>query len=93
MNKVFLQIWEQSHPNNDITPDGASLHLEMEDRNLCLINFQNKKVLKNQAYTRTVGDYSEVTISDSIFEKLKIQRTIVLKENEFNNLIKFEDIK
>ena len=30
MNKVFLQIWEESS-KNEIQPDGASLHLTTDD--------------------------------------------------------------
>ena len=34
MNRILIQLWEISYPDNSIESDGCSLHLDIESRNV-----------------------------------------------------------
>lgn len=94
MKKAILQIWEESHSDDNILPDGASLHLDINDRNDYVDSFYKYRgdIPVPEIYSRITGEYEEVMISEAIHNRLQIFRTILLKENEFNNLISFKEI-
>lgn len=93
MNKVFLQIWEESM-NDNIQPDGASIHLTKSDVERFVSSIYKERT-KNvpESYTRIVGDSSEVLVSDSLYEILTKKKSIKLEEYEFNNLVGLNDIR
>jgi hypothetical protein len=43
-------------------------------------------------YDTAVGEPIEVLVNDNVFELIKIEKTIRLLQNEFNNLIQLKDI-
>ena len=43
MNKVILQLWEESNVNEGILSDGCSLHLNLSERDIYVK--KNKKTL------------------------------------------------
>lgn len=94
MKKAILQIWEESLTDDNIIPDGASLHLDINERNDYVDGFYKyrRDISVPDSYCRITGEYEEVMISEAIYSKLEITKTILLKENEFNNLINFKEI-
>jgi hypothetical protein len=93
MNKVFLQIWEESS-KNEIQPDGASLHLTTDDlKTFTNLVYKNRISDVPDSYIRTVGEFSEALISDSLYNILSEKKSIKLEEYEFNNLVGLNDIK
>jgi len=93
MNKVFLQIWEESS-KNEIQPDGASLHLTTDDLKIFTnLVYKNRTNNVPDSYMRKVGEFSEALISDSLYNILSEKKSIKLEEYEFNNLVALNDIK
>ena len=93
MNKVFLQIWEESS-KNEIQPDGASLHLTTDDlKTFTNLVYKNRISDVPDSYIRTVGEFSEALISDGLYNILSEKKSIKLEEYEFNNLVALNDIK
>ena len=43
-------------------------------------------------YDSAVGEPIEVLVNDKVFELIKIENSIRLLQNEFNNLIQLKDI-
>lgn len=93
MKSAILQIWEESMSDDKIIPDGSSLHINENDRNEYVNKvymFRGSKVPAN--YNRICGTQVEVSISELLYSKLEITKSIRLEEYEFNNLIKFKEI-
>jgi hypothetical protein len=93
MKEVILQIWEESFSDGDILPEGASIHLTKSDRDKyvsMIYSMRCEPVPKS--YIRVCGEESGVKVSDTLYEKLSLSKTIKLEEYEFNNLIKFKEI-
>ncbi len=85
MNKVLIQLWEVSYPDNKIESDGGSLHVDLESRNTFID--QNSEPTE-----RFVGIPTEVEVNENIFNSLMERKTIRLSEIELNNLIGLKDI-
>jgi len=93
MNKVFLQIWEESS-NNQIQPDGASIHLTQNDLfKFKSLVYENRTDNVPESYIRVVGDFSEALVSDSLYNILSEKKSLKLEEYEFNNLVGLNDIR
>lgn len=93
MKTAILQIWEESLSDENLIPDGASLHINNKERDEYVnkvYKFRNNEVPDN--YSRVCGVSSEVEISELLFSKLYIVKSIKLEEYEFNNLVKFGEI-
>lgn len=93
MKGAILQIWEESFSNGNIIPEGASIHLTKSDRDkyVSSVYFLRGEITP-ESYIRICGVESEVIISDTLYEKLKLSKTIKLEEYEFNNLVSFGEI-
>lgn len=94
MNKVYLQIWEESVINQGTRPDGCSLHIDIKSNKKYLksiYKFRKNINIPNE-YESAVGGSIEVLVNDNIFELIKIKKTIRLLQNEFNNLMQLKDI-
>lgn len=91
--EVYLQIWEESTEEN-ISPDGASLHIDKVslDKFAKLVYNRNQNAVPER-YTRKVGDFSIVNVSDKLYEILLKNKSVKLEEYEFNNLVNLNDIK
>lgn len=93
MNKVILQFWEETDKHKGIIPDGCSLHIDTEERNEYLFKiYMNRDDDIPVVYDRIVGDSVIAFIGDNIYESLKVNKSIKLSENEYQNLIKFEEM-
>jgi hypothetical protein len=94
MNKVFLQLWEESNKKEGFLSDGCSLHLSLDERNKYVSDVYSKRdtSLVPDEYDRTVGSESVVYVTDTIFEMIKKDKSVKISETAFQNLIKFEDI-
>jgi len=94
MNKVYLQIWEESIIDQGTRPDGCSLHIDLESNKSYLrsiYEFRENMKIPNE-YDSAVGEPIEVLVNDNVYELIKIDKTIRLLQNEFNNLIQLKDI-
>lgn len=93
MNRVLLQLWEETVYDDDVFTDGCSLHLdELEKQNFISKIFENRPELPPVSFDRMLGSEIVVFISDDLFDIIKIKKNIKLSEVEFRNLIIFEDI-
>ena len=94
MNVVLLQYWEESERGWGVRPDGASIHFSTNDHKSYLNEIYNDRDSKNvpHEYDRVIGGPILVSVSDSIFDTIKIDKNIRLQQYELNNLIKLEEI-
>ena len=93
MNKVVLQLWEESNVNQGFLSDGCSLHLSVSDRAAYVASiYKDRGTDIPEKYDRIVGEWIEVYISDKIYETLLNDKSMKIPESSFQNLIKFEDI-
>jgi len=93
MNKVILQRWEESERNWGTRPDGCSLHLDNINRDNYINDiYKDRKDDVPETYDRIVGTPIDVFIDDSLFEILKVEKSLRLQENELNNLVNLEEL-
>ena len=93
MNKVYLQIWEESDFDWGIRPDGCSLHLSIMDRNIYIDSIYSKRDPEiPKEYERIIGEPVEVSINDQLFKFLEKSGSLRLMENELNNLLSLEEL-
>lgn len=91
MNKCIFQFWEQSNVNGDIYPSGCSLHINFKSYIEYIKNITRDNTVPI-LYDRIFMDPIECFVDDILFDKLKEQKNIRLKENEKNNLISLEEL-
>lgn len=95
MNRVFLQLWEETSKTQGVLTDGCSLHLSKSDRDHYISNFySNRKVGDDipNSYERILGDEVTVFASDELFEKILFEKSIKISEVELRNLIHLEEL-
>lgn len=95
MNKIILQLWEESERGWGIRPDGCSIHIDSKERKKFLSKIYKKREIELNVpdeYDRIVGEEIEAFVNDNIYEKVKNKKSIKLSEIELNNLIKLEEI-
>jgi hypothetical protein len=85
MNRILIQLWEISYPDNSIESDGCSLHLDIESRNVYIKQNNTKS-------ERFVGEPTMIEVNSSIFETVQKNKNIRLSEVELNNLVGLKDI-
>lgn len=94
MNKVILQLWEESNTKEGFLSDGCSLHLNVKERDIYVSDIYNSRdnsIIPNE-YDRTVGEWIEVFVEDKIFSMIIEEKSIKINESSFQNLLKFEEI-
>jgi len=94
MNKVILQLWEESNQNDGLFSNGCSIHLNEDERIKFVSNIYSNREsgdIPNE-YDSIVGEGIEVFVTDSIYNLLSTSNSVKISEVEFQNLIKFEDI-
>lgn len=93
MNKVFLQLWEESNTKEGFLSDGCSLHINLEERNKYVSSIYDDRDenVPNQ-YDRKIGDEVVVFVDDKIYNMIESEKTVKLDEASFQNLLKFEEI-
>ena len=94
MNKVILQLWEESNTKEGFLSDGCSLHLNVEERDIYVSSIydgRDNSIIPNE-YDRTVGEYLEVFVEDKLFNMIEREKSVKIDEASFQNLLKFEEI-
>ena len=93
MNRVILQLWQESNINGELLSDGCSLHISLSERdNYVSYIYKNRGEEVPERYDRIVGDSVEVFVSDNIYNTLLSDKNMKVPESAFQNLLKFEDI-
>ena len=93
MNKVILQLWEESERGFGTRPDGCSIHIDSDNRNNYIKSiYDSRKDEVPNIYDKIIGSELEAFIDDDLFKKLNEEKSIRLIEPELNNLIKFEEL-
>jgi RNA processing factor Prp31 len=94
MNKVFLQLWEESNTEEGFLSDGCSLHINLKERDKYVTSVykgRDNSSIPNE-YDRIVGDWIEVFVDDKLYNMILTDMSVKLPENSFQNLLKFEEI-
>jgi len=94
MNKVILQLWEESNTKEGFLSDGCSLHLNVKERDIyvsSIYNSRDNSVIPNE-YDRIVGEWIEVFVEDKLFNMISEEKSIKTNESALQNLLKFEEI-
>jgi len=94
MNKVVLQLWEESNTKEGFLSDGCSLHIDLQERNKYISSVYGERDFDNvpNQYDRIVGDDVEVFVDDKIYNLIILEKSVKLNEAAFQNLLKFEEI-
>jgi hypothetical protein len=93
MNKVILQLWEESERGWGTRPDGCSIHIDLKNQKEYIKKFyEDRSGDAPDVYERVVGDPIEAFIDDKLYVIIERDKTVRLFENELNNLINMEEI-
>ena len=94
MNKVILQLWEESTKDKEPTPDGCSIHIDIIERDKYVSKIYESRIGQKvpKTYERIVGPPVEAFIEDGVLLILKDKKNIKLTQIELNNLVRFEEI-
>jgi hypothetical protein len=94
MNKVILQLWEESNTKEGFLSDGCSLHLNVKERDIYISSIYNSRdnLIIPSEYDRIVGEWVEVFVEDKIFNMIIEEKSVKINEAAFQNLLKFEEI-
>ena len=93
MNKCIFQYWEESERGYGVRPNGCSIHSSKEEH-MNFINgiYSSRTDEVPHEYDRVAGNPIVCFVSDEIFERVSLNSSIRISENEKNNLIDFEDL-
>ena len=94
MNKVILQLWEESNQNDGVFSNGCSIHLNEDERLKFISNIYSNREPSDipNEYDSVVGEGIEVFVTDGIYNLVDVSKSIKISEVELQNLIKFEDL-
>lgn len=93
MNRVLLQLWEESTINQGIFSDGCSLHINEQEKEKYISSIYSTRTdIIPETYDRIVGGEIEVFVSDKLFQIISDKKTIKLSQVELRNLLSLEDI-
>ena len=93
MNKVILQLWEESEKDWGIRPDGCSIHLDESLRSTYVKDlYRDRGSDVPNIYERVLGEPIIAFVNDDIYAILETKGSIRLLEYEMNNLINLEEI-
>ena len=95
MNRVVLQIWEESERGWGTRPDGCSMHIDSKERERYIQAIYERR--KSDAsipneYDRIVGEGIEAYIEDALFDLVQKGGSIRLTQYQMNNLMGMEEI-
>lgn len=95
MNKVILQIWEESERGWGTRPDGCSMHIDLKEREKYIQAIYDSRKsdesIPNE-YDRIVGEGVEAFIEDSLYSLVEKDKSIRLTQYQMNNLMGMEEI-
>ena len=94
MNKVILQLWEESSTKDGFLSDGCSLHISLKERDKYVASVYKGRDDSSipSEYDRIVGDWIEVFVDDKLYNMILSDMSVKLPESAFQNLLKFEEI-
>ena len=95
MNKIILQIWEESERGRGTRPDGCSMHADSKEReNYIQAVYESRKSDTSipHEYDRIVGEGVEAFIEDALFELVQKEKSVRLTQYQMNNLMGMEEI-
>jgi hypothetical protein len=95
MNKVILQIWEESERGRGTRPDGCSVHIDLKEREKYIQSIYDSRKSDTSIpceYERIVGEGVEAFIEDALFTLLQKDKSIRLTQYQMNNLMGMEEI-
>jgi hypothetical protein len=94
MNRIILQIWEQSNLKEGFLSDGCSLHISQSERDRYVSEVYKGRDKSNipSEYDRVVGDGVVAFVNDEIYNIIESDLSVKLKEPALQNLLKFNDI-
>jgi hypothetical protein len=90
---VVLQLWEESEKGWGVRPDGCSLHtdvIECQNHIKSIYNSRSKEVPSE--YSRVCGKPLYVHVSDTLYNLVQKDKTVVLLENSLTNLKDLSEI-
>lgn len=94
MNKVVLQLWEESNEDGGLLNNGCSLHLDSEERKkyVELIYSNRDESIIPFVYDKIIGRCINVYINDNLYKTILNEKSIKLSQIEFVNMLKFDEI-
>lgn len=95
MNKIVLQLWEESERGWGVRPDGCSIHIDSAERERYVESvYAARRGSESvpEEYERIVGGPLEAYIDDALFENLSEKKSIRLAQHQMSNLVSMEDI-
>jgi hypothetical protein len=93
MNKVILQLWEESERGWGVRPDGCSLHTDLIERDGYLKSiYDDRGEEVPYEYDRIVGGSIYAFVDDDLFKSLSEEKTVRITQNSLNNLISLNEL-
>lgn len=93
MNKVNLQLWEESERGWGVRPDGCSLHIDLFERDKYIKSIYDERGDEVPCeYDRIVGGSVSVFIDDDLFKSIKEKKSIRIPQSSLNNLISLNEL-
>ena len=93
MNKVNLQLWEESERGWGVRPDGCSLHIDLIERDKYIKSIYDERGDEvPYEYDRIVGGAISVFIDDDLFKSIKEKKSIRIPQSSLNNLISLNEL-
>jgi len=95
MNKVILQIWEESERGWGTRPDGCSMHIDLKEREKYIQSIYDSRKSDESIpheYDRIVGEGVEAFIEDALYTLVVKDKSIRLTQYQMNNLMGMEEI-
>lgn len=95
MNKVILQIWEESERGWGTRPDGCSMHIDLKERDKYIQTIYDSRKSDESIpheYDRIVGEGVEAFIEDALFTLVEKDKSLRLTQYQMNNLMGMEEI-
>jgi hypothetical protein len=95
MNKVILQIWEESERGWGTRPDGCSMHIDLKERENYIQTIYDSRKSETSIpdeYERIVGEGVEAFIEDELYNLVQKDKSIRLTQYQMNNLMNMEEI-
>ena len=93
MNKVNLQLWEESERGWGVRPDGCSLHIDLVERDKYVKSIYDERGDEvPYEYDRIVGGVISVFIDDDLFKSIKEKKSIRIPQSSLNNLISLNEL-
>jgi hypothetical protein len=95
MNKIIMQLWEESERGFGSRPDGCSFHIDSNERKRFVDEIYKSRECEVEIpdeYDRIVGDEIEVFVDDKLFNVIKDKKSVKILQSDLYNLLKLEEI-